>query len=321
MYKVLIRLPNWLGDTVMAQPLLQGLIDSRRYSIGITAPSSCLSLLVFEEGIDERIPLQPHEAFWTQTEWRDAVADYQSILLLPTSISSALLSWWAHIPERIGYASEGRGFLLTKSIPYSEREYRKKHLTRSYIALGQLLTGKGAPFPSLPRLTGGLALSPSSPILLFPGASFGEAKRWGIERFAELSRLIRQASPRPIIIMGRDGEGINTTPSFPSDTSFLIGKTDTKGLLKHIKDAAIVIGNDSGPVHIAAALSKPTLTLFGSSSPIWTAPLSTTSRIVRVEMQCSPCFRKGCRKKRCWDALSVSMVWGILKPMMEEYGI
>ena len=314
MKKVLIRIPNWLGDTVMALPLIQGLIQSRQFRISITAPKSCLTILEKEPGIDQFFPITPHIPFWIQKKWRKSITSWgaESIILLPTSLSSALLACFAKIPERIGYTSEARTLLLTRSIKYNKKIYRLSHLTRNYVALGKLLTGDEIEYPEQPFFTDLIKYKEKSSILLFPGAIYGAAKRWQLKNFAELSKRIQKQFENPIFIMGKSNECINPGIEWATKATNLVGKTTIRQFLDHIAKAALVIGNDSGAVHVAAAMKKPTIALFGSTSPEWTAPLGSHVRIVKTNVDCSPCYRSRCPEQfnyRCWQDLTVDKVW------------
>ncbi|MBN1233291.1 MAG: lipopolysaccharide heptosyltransferase II [Candidatus Coatesbacteria bacterium] len=322
MKKVLIRLPNWLGDTVMSLPLIQGLTENKDLLIGLSGPEECLEILRNEKRIDIFIPLIPHRSFWKQTLWRDEVLGWKadSIIILPTSLSSALLSWWAKIPERIGYASEGRGYLLTSSLPYDEKSYRRLHLTRSYKELGKLMLYKHIDFPENPVFSESSPanFNKDSPILIFPGATYGSAKRWDITNYVEITKLIRQVSNRKILILGKDNEVVIENFEWASGTFLMLGKTTIRQLIDYIKESFLVIGSDSGPVHLSAAYLKNTVALFGSSSTAWTAPLGSRVRIVKSDVHCSPCFKPACHKRVCWESLTISRVWEKVKEIIED---
>ena len=217
--------------------------------------------------------------------------------VLPMSISSALVSFFSRSRRRIGYASGVRSFLINRALDPSA--LRTGHLSMEYAMLA------GGPEGALPDpcvvppydwegrvkrfgLSGGYAV-------LAAGATYGPAKVWPRDRFIETARLLA----------GRHGL-TPVTAGGPAESEYLevitdkagglnlSGKSDIGGLMSVLRGAGLVIGNDSGPVHVAAAMGVPTVAIFGSTSPEWTAPRGRLVRVVSASAECSPCFRKEC---------------------------
>jgi len=305
---ILVLAPNWLGDAVMATPFLFTLrrafpdmsiyLLCRSYVAAIYRHCSAVDhLLVYEreEGIRGALNALrkgvPRRA-------RDIC------FLLPVSFRSALLSFLAGARRRVGYGGDFRGMLLTDALP--SKAYRSGHLVDAYIDLVKHVSGKGVEEAPLPVVVPSYEWEKdiqsfgleAGYIVLSPGAQYGGAKVWPIDRFARLARLISKRTGRRVVVVGSTGEeptgeeilakaGLGTGRN-------LAGRCSVDELLAVLRGASLVIGNDSGPVHMAAAMGRPTLAIFGSTSPAWTAPRGRAVEIIRTAIDCSPCFEREC---------------------------
>lgn len=247
---------------------------------------------------------------------RLASADFSAAYVLPNSWKSALVPFFAKIPERIGYSGEARFILLNQRHP-------KSILPRLVDRYAALAGHFDDPTPN-PRLTStpnqqqaaraalGLAAD-SDPIIFCPGAEYGPAKRWPIHHFATLAKkltapvwIVGSAKDAPVgeaIVQQSDGTALN-----------LCGKTNLEQAIDLIAGAKAVVTNDSGLMHVAAALDRPLVALYGSSSPGYTPPLSAHATILSLGLECSPCFKRDCPlgHLRCLEDIPPEQVFAAL---------
>jgi heptosyltransferase II len=306
--RILVVAPNWIGDALMAQPLLVRLKQSGA-SLDVVAPEWVAPVMRRMPEVSEVIaaPFR-HGPLQLGERWRLGRAlkarGYDQAMVLPNTWKSALLPFFAGIPRRTGYTGEARYGLL------NERHKSTKAPMAEHYAR---LAGDGP--PSRPHLE----VTPAEVeqakakfgiagryAVLCPGAEYGPAKRWPY--FAELSRQL----PVPAVVLGsaKDREaagGISGTD--------LAGKTSLDEAITLIAGADLVVSNDSGLMHVAAALGRPQVALFGSSSPEHTPPQSAGARVLWLHLECSPCYRRECPLGhfRCMREINVAMVLDKLK--------
>jgi heptosyltransferase II len=314
--RVLVRLPNWLGDALMARPALHALRAAQpRAEITACGPRVLLELLAPERLWQraEALPAEPGLA------GRLRAARFDAALVLPPSFSSAWAAFRSRAHLRVGFAQEGRSWLLTRAVRRPARG--DLHLSREYLALAAALD---APEVALPRLCvdagrareaaallvrAGLAERPFA--ILGPGAAYGPAKRWSAERFAALGRRLA-ARGMSVLVCGAASErdvcdGV-ASASGPQARS-LAGVTSLPVQGALCARAALIVSNDSGLAHLAAAAGSPTVVVFGSTSSAWTAPIGPRVCVVQRAPVCSPCFARDCAiGYACLDAVEVDMV-------------
>jgi heptosyltransferase-2 len=244
---------------------------------------------------------------------------FDACFVLPPSFSSALVARCAGARRRLGYGGQGRRLLLTDSL--SASGYRAGHLSAAYLRLLERYTG--CPEPRVPppsivppaswretarRLAGGERY-----FVIAPGATYGSAKVWPHERYAALSRMLLSRGRGSAIIVGRGAEGLGgaaLAARIGPAARNLAGALSLEALISALRGASVVIGNDSGPVHVAAALGVPTVAVFGPTSAAWTAPRGPAVRIVRDDVECAPCFKRECPfgEPRCLAGVAAERV-------------
>jgi len=316
MPRILIVAPSWIGDTLLAQPLLRRLHDRLgRVSIDALAPPWCVPLLLRMPEISEVIASPfAHGELKLGARWKLgrelAQRHYDQAIVLPNSLKAALIPFFADIPLRAGYVGEWRYGLL--NLVHKLNAAKLPLMAERYA---QLAEKPGAepqrPLPAVrltadpvntARTTARLQLDRSRPVAVFcPGAEYGPAKRWPARHFAALARALA-ARGYAVWLIGSDKDaelGGEIRALSGGLCENLCGSTDLAAAIDLIACARLVVSNDSGLMHVAAALGRPLVALYGSSSPGHTPPLSLSSqdgsaRIVSIGIECSPCFKRAC---------------------------
>lgn len=291
-------------------------------------------------GLLERCPFADELVSWERRGGaRGAAAELRShrpeggwdaAFVLPPSLSSAIVARLSGARRRIGYGGGLRRLLLT-DVPAREAG-RDVHLSESYARLVEALGAGSLPLPA-PSIvppydwrerTGRLGLGGGRYAVLAAGASYGPAKMWPANSYAALARMILGEGFERIVLVGssaeRDGLDLIARQAGAGVVN-LAGEIDVADLTAVLRGAAAVVGNDSGPVHIAAATGVPTIALFGSTSPAWTAPRGPRASVVSTGAECSPCFRRECPEGtvRCLSELAPGTVLEAVRETIRGY--
>ncbi len=311
MQKILVIAPSWVGDCVLMQPMLHKLIQCHPSTrIDVLAPPWTEKLLRQMPEVHDVIANPfPHGAL--QYSARRSLGrqlrarGYDQAIVLPNSWKSALIPFFASIPLRTGFIGEARYGLLNDA-----RKLNPKKLPLMVERFAQLAEATQAeierPIPS-PQLhvsdaqraqtLAKFGLSSDAPVAVFcPGAEYGPAKRWPPQYYAELAQRLR-AQGYTIWLIGspKDREVADKIVALGNPKVVnLCGTTDLADAIALISCADLVVSNDSGLMHIAAALDRPMLAIFGSSSPQFTPPLSDKAQVLKLDLPCSPCFKRVC---------------------------
>ncbi|OGD24555.1 MAG: lipopolysaccharide heptosyltransferase II [Candidatus Aminicenantes bacterium RBG_13_63_10] len=325
--KFLVRVPNWVGDCLLAIPALDSLRRNHPGSeIWLLARDWARDLFPPKKLVAGVIPLAGRESLGDL--WRTArqlrPARFDAGLLLTNSLGSALMFALAGIPERWGYRREGRGFLLTRGVLFDENGPRR-HQLEYYLDLIRGLGMTPAPpevrlsLTALEKRAAGAALEAMGVdlarpvVILSPGASYGPAKRWPAERFAALGALFQKKDRAEIVLTGTaDERGLaeKVASLLPRRAAVLAGLTDLRRLLSVMSRAALVVTNDSGPMHLANALRVPVAAVFGPTDPAATRPYHQPSVVLKKGAACWPCLYRQCPyDHRCMTAVSPEEVY------------
>jgi heptosyltransferase-2 len=307
MPKILVIAPSWVGDTVMAQPLFKRLHQRHAdLTLDVLAPPWTLPLLKHMAEVHEAIA-NPfgHGELKLMERYRLGRAlrkrGYDQAIILPNSLKSALVPFFAGIPLRTGFVGELRWGLVNDARRLDEQALPL--MVERFLALAEAGAGGGfAPHlqadpAESQKAAQKLGLPLDQPVAAFCiGAEYGPAKRWPAQHFAELARLLT-ARGYAIWLVGspKDAEIGQAVQSQSGGICHdLCGKTGLSEAIDLLALARLVVSNDSGLMHVAAALDKPMVALYGSSSPGFTPPLSDKARIVSLNLPCSPCFKRVC---------------------------
>ncbi|HEX5411459.1 MAG TPA: lipopolysaccharide heptosyltransferase II [Terriglobia bacterium] len=343
--KILVRATNWVGDGVMSMPALEALRE--RF------PAAEIVLVVKPWVAD----LYLHHSAVNRLIVYDAAGEHQGpcglsklveqiraerfdmAVLFQNAFHAAWIAWRSRIPVRIGYGLEGRGILLTDSVPVPSPALYG-HQSNYYL---QLLFRAGlvdwvAPVESIrlevensekawgAKQVKSLGLGgPRFLVGLTPGAAFGPAKRWLLDRYANLADRLIGALNADVLIFGSPAEkplaeeiahGMRHTPVI------MTGETTLRQLMALLVQCRLVITNDSGPMHLAAALGLPVVAIFGSTDERATGPVSPLARIVRNPVACSPCGMRECPIDfRCMKGVTVEEVHRTALGLIKELGV
>ena len=335
--RILIRSPNWVGDAIMSLPAVSSVCGRvPEAEVVILAKPWVGDLFREHPGvrgvIDYRSP-GGHEGVWGR--WRLSrelkQGRFDLALHLPNSLESVLISFFAGIPRRVGYNTDGRGILLTHRVPVNGG-IKKEHQVEYYLHLIRALGMETAEkIPTLhisqeskekaegilKSISGG-----SGPFVgISPGAQYGSAKEWFPERFGELALRICGEIGTRLLILGSAGDRAAASRIGEIAGSAVIdlcGKTTLAQALALISRCRVFVTNDSGLMHAASALEVPLVAIFGSTDPGRTGPLSRNSRVVIKSLSCAPCLKTQCPTKReCMEAISVEEVFREVKELWE----
>jgi heptosyltransferase-2 len=338
--RTLVISPNWIGDAVMAQPLLQRLKERHPgRAIDVLAPPSCAPVWrAVEEVADVLETPFRHGALQLQERWKYARElrrrGYADAYVLPNTIKYALIPWLAGIPVRVGYKGEMRYGLL--NVVHHDDD-PPRPMVPFYAALAN---PPGAALDAAPRprmhVSGAsiisacakTGISPSQPLIVFaPGAEFGPAKRWPARHFAALAQWVREREPGAQVAMlgsPKDREACDEILRIAGAERLynLAGTTRLDEAIALIAHASAVVANDSGLLHIASALNRPVIALYGPTDPDHAPPFSDVARALSLRIDCSPCRQRECPlgHHNCMEKLEPGMAWDALLPMLPAPG-
>jgi len=341
--KILIRATNWVGDAIMALPALRAVrMRFPDAEIAILALSYVADIYRDQQVCNSLIVYDRKGAHATFSGRERLAAELRAqnfdiALLLQNAFDAAWIAWRAGIPQRIGYARDARALLLTKSvavpksgeIPAHEKFYYLELLRRAgWIEAfpRESLTILNVPEQSRRRAAEFLLAAGVRPaamrIAVGGGASYGSAKCWLPDRFAEVLNRLQPQVDAEVILFGTAAEACVSAAIAagmrrpPID---LTGKTAVADLPALLSQCHLFIGNDSGAMHVAGAVGLPVVAVFGPTDPLGTAPMTPRCTIVQQKPYCSPCFLRRCpTDHRCMTAVTPLMVESAARPWLSE---
>jgi heptosyltransferase II len=308
--RLLIRAPNWLGDLIMALPAMAMVRRAHPEAELLVAVGRAFAPVLHEARELRATVLPLGDASGDEVGvLKDCAAD--TAILFPNSFGSAWVAWRADVRERWGYAASGRRWLLTRAVA---RPRGRVHQVEYYRALAR---GLGMPeAPGEPRLTAGGALLERAdaflreedlagrPLVGFaPGAAYGHAKRWPPAYVADVIARLASERGAACVLVGARGDveagreiesALGSRPLAPGRMVNLIGRTDLRLLMGLLSRCDVFLTNDSGAMHLAAALGRPVVGLFGPTDERVTAPSGPASDVLRADVFCRPCLLRDC---------------------------
>jgi heptosyltransferase-2 len=341
--RILIVSPNWIGDAVMAQPLLHLLKqNSPLRPIDILSPALLSPVWRAMPEVDNVIETSfRHGALQLKERWQLAQQlkerGYDEVFLLPNTLKSALVPWLAGIRRRVGYLGEKRYGLL--NVIHHDDPQAPRGMVTFYAALSRTPTPDaklalaGLPRPRLmvsaeesEHAMRDLGLAPQLPLVVFaPGAEFGSAKRWPAAYFGQLAQTLHQTSAQmQIVLLGSDKdrpvaeEIVQWAPAVIS----LAGATSLAQAMALIARADAVVSNDSGLLHIASAFNRPVVAMYGPTDPNHAPPFSDMAKSIYLNLSCAPCRQRECplQHHKCMRDMLPEQVWEALRPMLSIAG-
>ncbi|MBU0988307.1 MAG: lipopolysaccharide heptosyltransferase II [Proteobacteria bacterium] len=336
--RLLIRSTNWIGDAVMTTPAVR--------SVRHNFPCAHISILVkpwvrpvFENSahVDSVLTYDgagEHKGFGGKFRLAKALRKYRfdAVILLQNAFEAALITFLAGIPVRIGYNTDGRRLLLTHPIR-CRPEFKNAHQTGYYL---NIIKGAGLERgePELYLVTSSQQRARARELLfahgvteesrlvgINPSATYGPAKQWPLARYAGLADKIQKYAGCRILVFGgpEDRElGRRMSRMMQRPPVDLAGKTELGEAMALIEQCSLFVTNDSGLMHVAAALNVPVVAVFGSTNAKTTGPFGSASRIVQVPLPCNPCLKPECPEGHlsCMEQIDVDMVFDAAKELL-----
>jgi heptosyltransferase-2 len=333
-YRIVVRGTNWVGDAIMTIPALRELrrivpdahitLATRSWTKGIFSDADFIDdLLLYDRG-------SAGAALTQAREWRRRKFD--AAILFQNAFEAAVIARLAAVPVRLGYATDGRSFLLTQPIPRGA-ESGQRHEVYYYLKLVEAfgrVTGTvvkpatGEPKMYLPvsearrqearELMNAKGIGSGRPIVAFcPGSTNSRAKRWPAERFAALGDRLMDENNAEVVLIGAEDElpvSQQVAAAMRRQPTILTGATDLSQAVAVLSEVDLLITNDTGPAHIAAALGRPTLVIFGPTDPTTTRPFGDRAAVIRHAPECAPCMLRDCPiDHRCMTAITPDEVF------------
>jgi heptosyltransferase-2 len=338
--RVVVRGANWVGDAVMTVPALREL---RRLLPGahLTLATRAWAEGIFEgaDYLDDLLVVGKKGAgsfFGEVREWRRRRFDLA--VLFPNAFAPALTAFAARVPLRVGYATDGRGPLLTHALAvptWRGRRHEVYYYLEIVAGLGRLLgtssagghEASAALTVSSTRLEEARALLRAAGarldrplVALCPGSTNSRAKRWPAERFARLADLLAESGAE-VVLVGAPEE-LEVTEEVLAKMRFkpsvLTGRTSLAQSAAVLSAVDVLVTNDTGPAHVAAALGRPVVVVFGPTDPVTTRPFSELATVVRKPPECAPCMLRDCPiDHRCMTAITPEEVFGHARRALE----
>lgn len=319
----MVRMPNWVGDAVMATPAL-GAIRKTFPQAHITIVANPLvgELFTCHPDCDQVIRFEKRSShrgiggFWRFC--RSLRSEHFDLaFLLQNAFEAAAMAVLAGIPRRAGYCTDGRRLLLNAGVPAVDKKHGLHHVDY-YLQMLRHLGIVGEDRRLRLALThaeqdwAARRLGSGKWVAVNPGASYGAAKRWIPERFAAVADGLAAEFGVRVVLTGGPGEieiGSDIERSMKTVPLNLIGQTSVRELMAVLSHCRLMVTNDSGPMHVAAAFDVPIVAVFGPTDHTTTSPLSDNCRIVRSEVDCAPCMLRECPiDHRCMTGVTADMV-------------
>jgi heptosyltransferase-2 len=336
--RTLVISPNWIGDAVMAQPLLQLLREREpQRPIDVLAPAWVAPVWRAMREVDTVIeaPFR-HGALQLRERWAFARdlrrRGYADAYVLPNTLKFALIPWLAGIARRIGYRGESRYGLI--NVMHADDPAAPRPMVSFYAALATPPQAHAHLPSALPRphlhigveqredALAQLDLRLGRPLIAFAaGAEFGSAKRWPVTHFAQLAHTVWNVYPGAQVVLlgsGKDAQVCAEIVALAPQARNLAGVTSLTQAMALIAQADAVVSNDSGLLHVASALNRPIVALYGPTDPQHAPPFSGVHASLSLRLECAPCRQRECPlgHHHCMQNLTAEWVWQALQPML-----
>lgn len=343
--KILVRATNWVGDAVMALPALEAIRRHEPLAHIAVLARPWVAELYRDQGFADRLIVFDHAGRHAGLGGAERMARelrcerFDVALLLQNAFQAAWLAWRAGIPQRIGYARDRRSWLLTQAvelprpgeIPSQEPYYYLELLRRAgwleqlpQVSAVTMRVSDEAQRNGESKLRAAGGRQGARRVAMAPGAAFGAARCWPVERFAALADRVIAELDADVVLVGSAADRDTTqriATGMRRKPIVLAGQTTIGELPGVLRACHAFVGNDSGAMHVAAAVGLPVIGIFGPTDPEATAPLSGRMTVVREPVECSPCFLRACPvDHRCLTRIEVERVFHALRASLLGYG-
>lgn len=322
-HRILVRTTNWIGDAVMTTPALKAVRQTfPNARITVVANPLVAQLFEFHPDCDEVIEYDRqgrHAGMIGLLRFVNMLRreKFDCAFLFQNAVEAAIIAFLARVPRRVGFMTDGRRLLLTHPVPIGEAERALHHtdyylqMLAAYEVVATVKEQRLALRPDEIECAAG-TLAQGSYAVINPGAAYGSAKRWIPERFAEVADQLADRYGLSIVLSGGPGEveiGEDIAKAMQAPHQNLIGKTSVRQLMAVLAGCRLMITNDSGPMHVAAAFNVPMVAIFGPTDHTTTSPWGTRAQLVRHPVECSPCMLRQCPiDHRCMQRVTVDDV-------------
>jgi len=339
--KILLRVPNWLGDNVLVLPAVNALrkaLPDAKISVMVKSSMADFWRMTC---VDDIIPFSFSKGFkGIKERWKFAKKlkkeSFDSVLIFPNSFDSALVPWLAGIPERVGWPTDGRNFLLNNKIS-KPAHLKDKQQFLTYIYLIEKWTGKKVktetnlslkiPEKEKEIVENEIVDFKKTIIGLNPGATYGTAKCWPAKNYADIAVKIHEEKNANIIIIGGPGDTKVCSEVFDlikknnSDAESwcknIAGKTSICLLAAWLEKCEFLITNDTGGMHVCAGARTPVVAIFGPTDWSSTAPLGENHKLIKTDAKCAPCLKRECPiDHHCMTSITVKKVWNKIEKLI-----
>jgi len=342
--KILIRSTNWIGDAIMTTPAVRTIRENfPRAEITLLALPWVADVFAASPHVDRIMLYRKNGEHQGLIGRLKLVAElrrerFDLTILLQNAFEAALITTLAGIPARAGYTTDGRGLLLTHGVrlPNERKKLHQVHYYQELLKDLDLAPGLDSLFLQVPAasrewareftdsLGAGIYGGEKLFIGINPGASYGPAKRWPAERYGGLAGWLSRKLHARILVFGTeaDREAAQVIAGWaPDHVTDLTGRTSLAQAMALIERCRVFVTNDSGLMHVSAALRTPTVAIFGSTNPVTTGPFSANSRVIRKDIPCSPCLATHCKADfRCMHEIGSDEVFAAVKDLLQSSG-
>ncbi len=320
-FNILVRSPNWLGDACMSVPAMRAIKAGRPdLKLTILSPAKLGAFWREIDEVDTVVEIPTQASPWQVAGIIKKSGRFDVAILLPNSVRSALEVWLAGIPRRVGREKHRGKFFLNQTMEVKHPVHPTLHQGAELLAMIRQL---GAPEPQ--PLTHRFAPTGKLRIALCPGAEYGPAKCWPLDRYRVVMEKISSRHDCTWVIVGTAKEaplGETLAHDFPYKVENLCGKTTLPELIARLKECHLLLTNDTGTMHLADQLGIPLVAIFGSTEPALTGPINQTTpphRVLRHKVECSPCYLRECPIDfRCMKELSPETVGEAVLESLDE---
>ena len=336
--KIMVRSANWIGDAVMTTPAMMAMRRAfPEAEIVVVANPVVVELLRGHPACDRLLPFDKRMAHGGLGGFARFCRNlrkehFDLAILFQNAFEAALMACAGGIPLRLGYRGDARSLLLTHAL---ERPSRQEHVHQVWYYL-RLLERFGVPVEADPEML--LACTPEELewsaaklgkeqwLAINPGAAYGEAKRWFPERFAEVADCLADEFDFKVLLTGGVKEreiGEEIAAVMRHEPLTLIGRTSIREMMALLARCSLMITNDSGPMHVAAALRTPVVAVFGSTDHLATSPWTQHAKVVRHDLDCAPCLKRVCPtgEFRCMKEITAEDVLEAARELLAETGL